>query len=75
MTGKSIIKSLWDFIMNMAKGIGDVWNWLNSPITFGFKLDWIGLDWSFSFTPMMLTAPVLIGLLILGFVKAFIPVA
>jgi hypothetical protein len=75
MKGTEIMKSLWDFIMSMAQGIGEVWNWLNEPITFGFKIDWIGLDWSFTLTPMMLTAPVLIGLLILGFIKAFIPVA
>lgn len=75
MTGQNIIKSLWDFIITLAKGMGDVWSWLNSPISFGFKLDFIGLDWSFTFTPMMLTAPVLIGLLIFGLIKAFIPMA
>lgn len=75
MSGTEIIKTLWDFIITMAKGIGEVWNWLNSPIQLGFKLDLIGLDWSITLTPMILTAPVLIGLLVLGLIKAFIPMS
>lgn len=75
MTGNNIINSLWEFIITMAKGMGQVWNWLNTSITFGFRLDFIGLDWSFTFTPMMITGPVLIGLLLLGIIKAFIPMA
>lgn len=75
MTGKQIIKTLWDFIMSMAQGMGVVWNWLNRPISLGLKLDLIGVDWSITFTPMMLTGGVLITILILGFIKAFIPVA
>lgn len=73
MTGKQIFESLWDFIINMSKIIGEVWDWLNEPIHLG--IDILGLSWGVSFTPMMLTGGVLISLLVLGFIKAFMPVA
>lgn len=73
MTGKQIFESLWEFIINMSKIVGEVWDWLNEPIHLG--IDILGLSWGVSFTPMMLTGGVLISLLVLGFIKAFMPVA
>lgn len=75
MEGAGVIKSLWDFVINLAKGMGDVWEWLSTSHYIGLRVDWLGINFGFDLVPLHLTGGVLVVLAALAFVKAFIPVA
>lgn len=75
MDGKSVITSLWDFVINLAQAMGEVWSWLSDSHYIGLKIDWLGINFGFNIVPLELTGALLVTILALGFIKAFIPVA
>lgn len=70
-----VLGVLWEFVLNLAKSTGDIWDWLTSPQYIGLKIDFFFIDIGFWFTPMYLTGAVLITLIVFGFIKSYIPVA
>jgi len=58
--GSDIINKLWNFVMNILTVFGEVWEWLNEPINIP------GLG---TFTPLLMSAPIIIGLIIWGIFK------
>lgn len=75
MEGKNVIVSLWDFVINLAKAMGEVWSWLSDSHYIGLRIDWLRINFGFNIVPLELTGAILVTLLAFGFIKAFIPVA
>lgn len=75
MDGQNMIRVLWDFVIETIKTIGVVWDWLLTNHYIGLKIDFLNLDIGFHILPIGVTGVAMVALLVLAFVKDFVPVA